>query len=388
MPVTGPWVSRSRRVPARLAGLAAAVGLAGCGAGAIPAPPVPPAPPSALATVPATTVAVGPPATFVALDDRSLIGNQAIALYDSRTAKVISKLLPGTLDGMSVVSLAVEGSDFLWVTYNRGPVYANGSLGGDPQPDSCANDVVRLNLATGRSTTVLSTGDNEQVTGAWPSPNGQLYVLGVADCASSYFNTHFMVVDTTTGRSWTIGAALSRCHTLSAPAWTQDSRSLVVAYGSANPIGDTPAGACPQWNPARLVVVDALTEQGGMSGASASADPSCELSSTAAMVSGPVGIEHCNASSTDSNGQYIDGPARLVVFNPKLRVEARVPLGECNDGSELAADQTGGAVLLTAYLYCPGTTSPMTALWSYTASRLTPLARVPGDADLIADITW
>lgn len=356
-----------------------AAGLTACGSS-------PPAPPTALSAVTRADRAGTPPATFIAVDNQN--GNLSVALYNSKTATVISKLLSGSLDGMSVVNLALDGQGFLWVTYNRGPAYANSTLGGDPQPNSCANDVIRLNLATGRSTTVLSTGSDELVTGAWPSPDGRMYVYADSGCANSYFDTHFTVVNIATGSSWTIGAGLQRCHLLSDPAWTPDSRSLVVAYGSSTGDSNMPLGACTPWTPARVVVVNALSAQDGLSGLSAAPDPSCEFHAVTAMATGPIGLEHCNASSNDSSGSYTDGPARLVVFNAQLHAESRVALGECEDGSQLAADHSGSAALLSAYLYCPGVTSPVTKLWRYSSSSLAPLTQVLGDGAPVTNITW
>jgi hypothetical protein len=381
------------RNPPRLLGpsfVLLTVMLGACGATTTPSAAVlpPPVPPSALAGVAKAELAGSPPKTFIALDDQVGAGNQPVALYDASTGKVIAKVLGGSLAGMNVVSLALDTSGSLWVTFDRGPAYANDSLGGDPQPNSCANDVVRVNLTTGRSVTVLSTGDNELVEGAWPSPDGRFYVYMSSGCANSYFNGHLTVVENATGRSWTIGAALPRCHSLSAPAWTPDSRSLIVTYGAATPIGDTPLGACPQWRSAQLVVVNALDAQGGLSGTATSADSSCVFSSATALGSGVVGLEHCNASSADSDGQYIDGPARLVIFDAQMHAQTRIPLGECNDGSELAADPTGTAILVSAYLYCPGATQPETKLWSYTRAGLALLTQVPGDGDPLTDITW
>jgi hypothetical protein len=345
-----------------------------------------PAPPTALSAVTRADLGGTPPATFIAVDDEN--GDQSVALYNSTTAKVIAKLLSGSLDGMSVVNLALDGRGFLWVTYNRGPAYANNTLGGDPQPDSCANDVIRLNLSTGRSTTVLSTGNDELVTGAWPSPDGRMYVYADSGCANSYFDTHFTVVNIATGSSWTIGGGLQRCHLLSDPAWTTDSRSLVVAYGASTGDSSMPLGACTQWAPARLVVVDALNAQDGLSGLSAAPDPSCEFHAVTVMAAGPIGVEHCNASSNDPSGSYVDGPARLVVFNDQLHVGSRVALGDCEDGAQVAADHAGSAALVSAYLYCPGTTSPITTLWRYSPSALIPLAQVPGDGAPLDNITW
>ena len=209
-----------------------------------------------------------------------------------------------------------------------------------------------------------------------------------SSCADSYFNTHLTVVNVATGNAWTLGTGLQRCHLLSAPAWTPDSTSLVVAYGAANTSTNTPLGVCSPWDPARLLVVNALHKQDGLAGASVPPDPSCEFSAVTATATGPVALEHCNASSSDSNGEYIDGPARLVLFNATLHAESRVPLGECNDGGELASDHTGSGFLVTAYLYCPGTTSPVTKLWRDTSLGLTPLDQVPGDGDPLTKITW
>jgi hypothetical protein len=82
--------------------------------------------------------------------------------------------------------------------------------GGDPRPDTCANEIDEVHAGTGRVTVFLRTGDNILISGPRPSPDGTRLVYTESPCAA-YFDAHLRVTDLTSGRSWTIGQSLPRC---------------------------------------------------------------------------------------------------------------------------------------------------------------------------------
>lgn len=47
-------------------------------------------------------------------------------------------------------------------------------------------------------------------------------------------------------------------------------------------------------------------------------------------------------------------------------------------------------MLISAYLYCnpPGTTGPVTRLWSYEGGTLRLITAVPGDSAAVSMMTW
>lgn len=306
-----------------------------------------------------------------------------MAVSDSRTGAIIRRLLPASRGGMQVAGLALDHSGNLWITYSRGPAYRGHVAGGDPRPDSCGNEIVIVHAATGRVTIFLRTGDNVLISGAVPSPDGKLLAYRESGCATGYFNSYLRVSELATGRSWTIGKGLPRCHLITDPSWTTDGRALVAGYApAAAPVYTGPQGTCSVPRRERLAMLNPAVPQAGMNGSGAMADPHCQITSGAGIAGGGMlAIEACRGLS---------GPARLLVLSPRLRVIKRITLGRCTDGNELAADQSGTSVLVSAYLYCnpPGKPGPVTRLWSYHGGTLRLITTVPGDAAGVSLMTW
>jgi hypothetical protein len=309
-----------------------------------------------------------------------------VAVSNSTTGAIIRRLLPASRDGMRVTGLALDRTGNLWITYSRGPVSRGDTEGGDPRPDSCGNMITILHAGTGRVTTFLRTGDSVLISGAAPSPDGRLLAYGESGCATGYLDSYLRVTDLGTGRSWTIGQGLPRCHLITDPSWSTDGRALIVGYApAAKPAYSGPQGTCLQPRRERVVSLATGAAQPGLAGAAAEADPGCQITSAAGAAGGGIlAIEACG------RGGYLQGRARLLVFGPRLGLARRITLGACTDGNELSADPSGGSVLVSAYLYCnpPGRPGPVTRLWSYAGGALRLVTSVPGDSMGVSLMTW
>jgi hypothetical protein len=276
------------------------------------------------------------------------MGFLEVALGEVRTGAVVRRLLPASASGgMQVAGLALNRAGDLWITYSKGPAYGGHVAGGDPPPDTCANEIDEVHAGTGRVTVFLRTGGNVLISGARPSPDGTRLVYTESACAA-YYDAHLRVTDLGSGRSWTLGQGLPRCHLLTSPAWSANGRDLLVGYGPPGQAGYRgPPGTCPAWSAGRLVQLDALTGQPGLAGTTVRADPGCQITFVAGGTGGMLAIEGCGTAP-----EYTDGPARLLVLPASAHPVRRFSLGKCTDGSELAVDQAGTSTLISAYLYC------------------------------------
>jgi len=309
-----------------------------------------------------------------------------IVLYDSSTGAAVRRLMPATRDGMSVTGLSVGNSGTLWITYSRYPrLRSPSTAGGFPEPDSCANEIVVWHASTGHASVYLRTGDNVLISGATLSPDGRLLVYLESGCATGYFNSYLRVTDIASGHSWTIGKQVPRCHLID-PAWTADSKELVLAYAPpATAHYRGPQGTCQSPLREELVLVTATAAQPGLRGSTASARAHCEITSATGLAAGRVlAIEACGSQ------MYLQGAARLLVYDHSLRLVRQYALGRCTDGNDLSTDTSGTAALISAYLYCnpPGNRQPVTRLWSYVGAALRPIVRLPQGTLAFAQMTW
>jgi hypothetical protein len=331
-----------------------------------------------------SVLAGGVPARFVALANWP--DRPGIVLYDSSTGAVVRRLLPATSDGMSVTGLSVARSGTLWITYSRGPkLRAPGTAGGFPEPDSCANEIVVWDDSTGHAGVYLRTGDNVLISRATLSPDGRLLAYLESGCATGYFNSYLRVTDIASGRSWTIGEQIPRCHLID-PAWSADSKELVVAYAPpATAHYRGPQGTCQAPLREELALVNATAAQPGLHGSTASAQAHCEITSATGLAGGRVlAIEACGSQ------MYLQGPARLLLYDRPPRLVRQYALGRCTDGNDLSTDASGTAALVSAYLYCnpPGNRQPVTRLWSYAGAVLRPIVRLPQGTLAFSQMSW
>jgi hypothetical protein len=309
-----------------------------------------------------------------------------VALSDSRTGAIFRRLLPASSDGMQVTGLSLDQPGNLWITYSRGPSYRNGTAGGDPRPDSCANEVAILHAATGRVTVYLRTRNNVLISRAAPSPDGRVLAYRESGCATGYLNSYLRVTELSTGRSWTLGEGLPRCHLISDPSWSTNGQALLAGYApAAAPAYTGPQGTCRPPLRERLVTLSPAAPQAGLDGGSAGADPGCQITSVAGIAGGgALAIEACGRRT------YLSGPARLLILSARLRQVRQITLGHCTDGNELDADRSGRSVLVSAYLYCnpPARPGPVTRLWRYQGGILRRITTVPGDTSGVSVMTW
>jgi hypothetical protein len=331
-----------------------------------------------------SVLAGGTPARFVAMANWP--HRPGIVLFDSRTGAMVRRLLPATKDGMSVTGLSVGSSGTLWITYSRGPrLRAPSTAGGFPEPDSCTNEIVVWHASTGHASVYLRTGDNVQISGAALSPDGRLLAYLESGCATGYFNSYLRVTDIASGRSWTIAEQIPRCHLID-PAWSADSKQLVVAYAPpATAHYRGPQGTCQAPLREELVVVNATAVQPGLRGRTASAQAHCEITSATGLAGGRVlAIEACGSQ------MYLQGAARLLLYDRAARLVRQYALGRCTDGNDLSSDSSGTAALVSAYLYCnpPGNRQPVTRLWSYAGAVLRPVVRLPQGTLAFSQMTW
>jgi hypothetical protein len=331
-----------------------------------------------------SVLAGGVPARFVALANWPL--RPGIVLFDSSTGAIVRRLLPATRDGMSVTGLSVAGSGTLWITYSRGPeLRAPGTVGGFPKPDSCANEIVIWHASTGHASVYLRTGDNVLISGATLSPDGRRLAYLESGCATGYFNSYLRVTNIASGRNWTIGEQIPRCHLID-PAWSADSKELVVAYAPpavAHYRG--PQGTCDASLREELVMVNATAAQPGLRGSTVSAQAHCEITSATGLAGGRVlAIEACGSQ------MYLQGAARLLLYDRQSRLVRQYALGRCTGANDLSTDTSGTASLVSAYLYCssPGNRPPVTRLWSYAGAVLRPIARLPQGTLAFSQMTW
>lgn len=308
-----------------------------------------------------------------------------VAVSSVRTGAVLRRLLPGSRDGMTVEGLSVDRSGNLWITYSRGPVYRSDTMGGDPKPRSCRNEIAILHASTGRLSVFLRTADNVLIGGAAVSPAGRLLAYSESGCATGYFNSYLRITNLGTGRSWSIGHGLARCHFITAPAWALDGRALLVVYAPhAGRPYTGPQGSCAGIGPERLVELSPAA-QPGLDGQGFSAGRGCQITSVApAIGGGALAIKACGGQDD------ISGPARLLILDAHFRQLRQVTLGRCTDGNELSTGQSGRIVLISAYLFCnpPGRPGPITRLWSYNRGKLRLITSVPGGTLAISFMTW
>src|SRR5581483_661714 len=168
---------------------------------------------------------------------------------------------------------AITRAGTIWLSFGSGPLCSSGVAGCGPRPHTCSSEVLTI-APDGARRTLLRGGNDLARSAVEPSPDGHRVAFLEGSCARSYFNMHVRVLDLRTKRSFTIGASLPPCHSLSDPTWTADGSHLIVAYGEAtgDPGPDPGAGICTEPKPSGVAVVPATHPQPGISGATARSD--------------------------------------------------------------------------------------------------------------------
>ena len=312
-------------------------------------------------------------------------GLAEISVSSARTGAIIRRLLPASLNGMTVSGLSLARSGDLWITYSAGPVSRGDLAGGDPKPHSCANEIAVLHPGARRLSVLLRTGNNVLIGGAALSPDGRLLAWRESGCATGFLNSYLRISRIATGQTWTIGRGLPRCHVITDPAWALNSLALVVSYAAhAGGRYTGPQGTCGGIGQGRLVELSPVP-QAGLTGQVVGAARQCAIDAAAPAAAGELlAIEACGAQ------QHTLGPAWMLVVDAHLHVLRRILLGRCADGSDLSTAMAGRGVLVSAYLFCnpPGRPGPLTRLWTYGHGQLRLLATVPGGILSVSHMTW
>jgi hypothetical protein len=328
---------------------------------------------SSAARVPMPTGALpvvtgGAPAYFISLRDWNRPLESDITLSSSTTGAPVRKLLPASLGGMTVGDLSLDLAGNLWITYSAGPEPTSKVAGGDPKPGSCNNEIVVWRKATRHVAVFLHTGHDVLIQGAILSPNRRLLAYTESDCAS--LGTDYVrVTAVASGRSWTIGRSLPRCHALVAASWTADSRSLLLLYAPslvAHYSGS--GGTCMGGGRSQLIEIDATARQARVAGRAYAADPGCGVNAVAAVADGnALAIEDCGELGSAGQSE------NLLLINSRLRLVRRIGLGHCAEVGGLSPDGLGTSVLVGGDVACPAASThgpgpgPSTRLWLYTA---------------------
>lgn len=280
----------------------------------------------------------------------------------------------------------------LWFTLSRGPFYQNDTNGGDPKPDSCASEVVRLDPSNREQTTVLRFPSSALTDGVAPSPNGRVLMLSTGGCATSYFNQHFLVVNDRTGRRFAIGAHLTPCHELGPPAWNAGGTDVVFPYGPSRLSPGThfvPDGTCASHLASGIAVV--RVRPGARIDARRLIAPpkGCSFQSAVFDRSGIAAVEGCERHAFgEPEGSYDSGPAYLVQLNQRKKVVLRLPLRPGSDTTSLQADPRTGVVLVSEQEAQRGAKEGLDWVWQYSGRRLRFVKAYSGGDTQVTAVPW
>jgi hypothetical protein len=244
----------------------------------------------------------------------------------------------------------------IWLTMSTGPRLRNNTAGGDPEPDSCSGSVVRLNLDSGTTQTVLTAASSQKIYDAVPSPDGRLLVMETGSCNRSYFNEHLLVKELQSGRQWTIGADAAPCHEISTPSWHRGGTELAFVYGPATgagvpetPRNDLGEGICSSLRPGEVATIPAL-HASQLSSARLIAPPKeCSYETAVFDAWGIAATEGCEKGTARGFKGFGEdrGDCYLVQLNSRGQVTARFPLRREPNPTRLASSPSGALVLVT-----------------------------------------
>jgi hypothetical protein len=268
---------------------------------------------------------------------------------------------------MKAQGASVDRDGDVWATYAKPASELGHVMGGNPQPHTCANEVIVLRArGTPRVSAWLRTGDDVTLGQAVPSPDGRLLAYTEEGCSTAPNGQFLRVTDLRARRSWTIGQRLPGCHPFTTPAWSADSRQLAEGYAAANlPYLDV-GGVCTGPQTERLLLLDARVPQPGASGRVSSPDGNCQVQSAAGLAGGEtLALEQCGRS-TDPSKDF----AALVPFSADGRPGRQVSLGPCSFTRQLASDSDGRHILVSAAVDCTNSAASATyRLWSYAGGQ-------------------
>lgn len=308
-----------------------------------------------------------------------------VDLVEVRTGHVVQRLLPDKQGRLDVTGLFRARSQLL-VTYATGPECTSGVAGCGPKPYTCGGEVDRVTLATGAVEVLWRVDKDTRLAAASPNPAGTQIAALASPCVPSQVNGHLVVRSLGSGVTWSIGAGLPRCHSITGPVWTADGRSLLTSYATAPGTApyEGPDGTCSSLGDASLVQLSAEHPQDGLNGTVVAPRPGCTYQTVAAAGTTAWALQSCG-SQTDR----IDGPLTLLRLDAQLRTTQSWALGSCDDGDAALSARPDGRVLVEAYRYCAdGAAPPVSILATLTGTTLTPSTPVAGGEAAYRYPTW
>lgn len=295
------------------------------------------------------------PSSFVAV--RRVPGRRGTAdvtINAAATGDLEHVVMPASVHHLGVSTTAVDRRGRIWATLAHGARCTSGVETCGAVPGTCASAVVRISPRTGAVRFVLIGTANEVVEDAQPSPSGKLLAYVRATCTRG-IRQYLVVDDLATSRSWTIGKALSPCHSFGSLAWTPNGDALALDYGRAavrTPHGFVTCVTPPL--PSELAVVPALEPARRLPGRRVRMGTNCDVNAVAATRTGFAALEACGRKY-----RYATGPASLVLFDAALHVTSRSSIGRClGTSGELRAGPSGSDLLGSIDRHCDWLTFP------------------------------
>lgn len=323
------------------------------------------------------------PATFVAIS-QSASEAPHVEMFSASTGQPLGAV-PGLPTGSQLQSLQVSSTGAIWVTASRGPRDRNGTLGGDPAPNSCSSSVVTLATPGAQPQKVWTFPSSQWVGDAVPSPSGRRVAYLSASCASSFADAHVVLRSRRGDIRLTLGSNAITCHVLSTPFWSPNGQEVTFTYSASSLTAASPPpipGDCPEWHPGELAVVGTGKSTGTHGFRLLAASAGCGFRTSAFDRWGLVAIETCG---------YMElGPAYLEQFSPRLRLERRVPLMPGSDPTSLSVSPGGEFVLVDEY-QAPSTSGPALPwdwVWIFNWSGLRLVRRYPDVRYGLSQASW
>ena len=163
-----------------------------------------------------------------------------------------------------------------------------------PRPNTCTSVVDWVDPATGSVATVYTAPEDRDVSGGFPSPNGDQLALVGGPCEPASGRIDITVRNLLTGRQWTLGRSVRRCTGIGPTvAWSSNGKELLFPWAR---ISGAP-GPYPQWcsndQLARLVVTAADRNSGPRSWSVIRADNGCSFLHAVFDARGIAAIEGC-----------------------------------------------------------------------------------------------
>lgn len=291
----------------------------------------------------------------------------------------------------------------LWITLTRGPLLRSaGTAGGDPEPGTCAGEVIRLNPANGRASVVMTSPDNVAIADAVPSPGGHRIAYLAGGCATSYFDMHLVVRSLVTGSQQAHLASLTPCHGLSPPSWSAHGRRILLTVSPSTLPAGSPAVASETCQAPAAGELDVLTSSGPGTqtrppstltsrgpGTMTEAPGGCSYAGAVFDAGGIAAVRVCGLQADDYMGAgYL---VQLSRSTSELSVDALEPF----DGASLMTNESG-QVLVDEYepptysgtLGHQVQTGPFDWVWTFDGKTLHLVARYVAHATAITGATW